>query len=163
MSLTGSRSRVLTGITIGIVVLVLDQIAKWQILRLFDGTSGSGLAVTPFFNLVLTFNHGVTFGMFNGAGARSMNTIIFSLVASAIVVGLLFWLRQARSIFIIGAIGLIIGGAIGNMTDRIRLGGVVDFLDFHWRDHHYWAFNVADSAICIGVALLLIDSFRKQT
>ncbi len=116
------------------------------------------MRVTPFFNLVLTYNRGMSFGLFNTAGSGGgVNALVFSLVAAAIVAGLAWWLSRVRSPFLAVAIGLIIGGAVGNVADRVRLGAVVDFLDFHVGSWHWPAFNLADSAICIGVAAMLLD------
>ena len=111
--------------------------------------------ITSFFNIVLIYNRGMSFGLFNGAGG--LNALLFSLVAAAIVTVLIYWLSRVESPLLAVAIGLIIGGAIGNVIDRIRLGAVVDFLDFHAGSWHWPAFNVADSAICIGVAVMLLD------
>jgi signal peptidase II len=93
--------------------------------------------------------------LFNGGAG--LNALVFSLAAAAIVAVLLYWLSRVVSPFLAVAIGLIIGGAIGNVIDRLRLGAVVDFLDFHVGYLHWPAFNLADSAICIGVAAMLLD------
>jgi signal peptidase II len=82
---------------------------------------------------------------------------LFSLLAAAIVAVLVFWLSRVESPFLAVAIGLVIGGAIGNVIDRIRFGAVVDFLDFYIGSWHWPAFNIADSAICVGVAAMLLD------
>jgi signal peptidase II len=111
--------------------------------------------ITSFFNIVLIHNRGMSFGLFNYGGG--LNALLFSLVAAAIVTVLIYWLSRVDSSLLAVAIGLIIGGAIGNVIDRIRLGAVVDFLDFHVGSWHWPAFNVADSAICIGVAVMLLD------
>jgi signal peptidase II len=103
----------------------------------------------------LTYNRGISFGLFNGG--TGLNALVFSLAATAIIGMLVFWLSRVTSPFLAVAIGLIIGGAIGNVIDRIRLGAVVDFLDFHLGSLHWPAFNIADSAICIGVAAMLLD------
>jgi signal peptidase II len=96
----------------------------------------------------------------NEGGA--LNALVLSVVAVAIVVVLLFWLSRVVSPLLAVAIGLIIGGAIGNIIDRIRLGAVVDFLDFHIGSWHWPAFNLADSAICIGVAAMLLDGLLRR-
>lgn len=102
-----------------------------------------------------TYNRGISFGLFNdGAG---LNALVFSLAAAAIIALLLFWLSRAASPLLAVAIGLIIGGAVGNVIDRLRLGAVVDFLDFHVGSLHWPSFNLADSAICIGVAAMLLE------
>jgi signal peptidase II len=113
--------------------------------------------VAPVFDLVLAFNRGVSFGLFNAAGGGRSEALLFSLVAAAIVVGLVWWLARAASLLLVVAIGLIIGGAVGNVLDRARLGAVVDFLDFHVGSWHWPAFNLADSAICVGVAAMLLE------
>jgi signal peptidase II len=91
-----------------------------------------------------------------GSGAAA-DALLFSLAAALIVAGLVYWLRRVTSALLAVAIGLIIGGAVGNVVDRIRLGAVVDFLDFHIGSWHWPAFNLADSAICVGVAAMLLD------
>ena len=146
------------GLVVAAIVAVLDQLGKAAILGFFAGHGFGGVRVTPFFNLVLTYNRGMSFGLFNTAGTGGgVNALVFSLVAAAIVAGLAWWLSRVRSRFLAVAIGLIIGGAVGNVADRVRLGAVVDFLDFHVGSWHWPAFNLADSAICIGVAAMLLD------
>jgi len=144
------------GLAVAIAVAVLDQLSKAAILGFFAGRApGAHEQVTPFFNIVLIYNRGMSFGLFNGGGG--LNALLFSLVAAAIVTALIYWLSRVESPLLAIAIGLIIGGAIGNVVDRIRLGAVVDFLDFHIGSWHWPAFNVADSAISIGVAVMLVD------
>ncbi len=135
-------------------VLVADQLSKLWILGRFAAV-GDFVQVTDFFNIVLVANRGVSFGLFNDGAA--VNAIIFSLLAAAIVVALVVWLLRASGRVLPAAIGLVIGGAVGNVIDRLRLGAVVDFLDFHLDAWHWPAFNVADAAICIGVAVMIID------
>ena len=144
------------GLAAAIAVVVLDQLSKAAVRGYFAGhVAGEHEQVTPFFNIVLIYNRGMSFGLFNGAGG--LNALLFSLVAAAIVTVLIYWLSRVESPLLAVAIGLIIGGAIGNVIDRIRLGAVVDFLDFHIGSWHWPAFNVADSAICVGVAVMLLD------
>jgi signal peptidase II len=144
------------GIGTAIVVAILDQVSKAAVLAFFAGNGfGDRESVTSFFNLALTYNRGISFGLFNGGAG--LNALVFSLAATAIVAVLLYWLSRVASPFLAVAIGLIIGGAIGNVVDRVRLGAVVDFLDFHFGYLHWPAFNLADSAICIGVAAMLLD------
>lgn len=145
------------GLATALAVAVLDQLSKAAVLAHFAGRGFDADRVTPFFNLVLTLNRGMSFGLFNTGGGAT-GAVLFSLVAAVIVAGLVFWLRRVRSPLLAVAIGLIIGGAVGNVTDRIRHGAVVDFLDFHIGYWHWPAFNLADSAICLGVAVMLFDS-----
>jgi signal peptidase II len=153
------RTTMTLGFGVAAVVVVLDQLSKALILAvLADAGLNQPIGVGPVFNLILTFNRGVSFGLFNAAGSGGrVEALVFSLVAGAIVVGLVWWLARAASLLLAVAIGLIIGGAVGNVVDRLRLGAVVDFLDFHIGSWHWPAFNVADSAICIGVAAMLFD------
>jgi len=146
------------GIGVAAIVVVLDQVSKAAVLAHFADSAVAAERVTPFFNLVLTYNRGMSFGLFNtGAAGGGPNAVLFSLAAAAIVAGLVYWLSRATSPLLAVAIGLIIGGAIGNVVDRIRHGAVIDFLDFHIGAWHWPAFNVADSAICVGVAAMLLD------
>jgi signal peptidase II len=144
------------GLAVAITVVALDQLSKAAVRGYFAGrAAGEHENITSFFNIDLIYNRGMSFGLFNGAGGLS--ALLFSLVAAAIVTVLIYWLSRVESPLLAVAIGLIIGGAIGNVIDRIRLGAVVDFLDFHAGSWHWPAFNVADSAICIGVAAMLLD------
>jgi signal peptidase II len=144
------------GLVTAVLVAALDQLSKAAILAYFARRAlGEHEVVTSFFNLTLTYNRGISFGLFNGGAG--LNALVFSLAAAAIVALLVLWLNRVESPFLAVAIGLIVGGAAGNVIDRIRLGAVVDFLDFHAGSLHWPAFNVADSAICIGVAAILLD------
>ncbi|MCG8546043.1 MAG: signal peptidase II [Alphaproteobacteria bacterium] len=157
------------GLGLAAVIVVLDQLTKaWVVSALDSPGCGEGAEnfyrgtkVTDFFNIVVVCNRGISFGLFNEASA--WGPIILIGIAVAISVFLVFWLRQAQIQLVAAAIGLILGGAIGNVIDRIRYGAVVDFLDFHAYGFHWPAFNVADSAITVGVALVLIDAlFEKR-
>ena len=143
------------GLATAIGVAILDQLSKAAVRGYFAGHASGQESVTSFFNIVLIHNRGISFGLFNGG--RGLNALLFSLVAAAIVTVLIYWLRRVESSLLAVAIGLTIGGAIGNVIDRLRLGAVVDFLDFHVGLWHWPAFNVADSAICVGVAVMLLD------
>ncbi len=155
-----ARGRMLArGLAVAAIVAILDQLSKAAILRHFAGNGFGRERLASFFNLVLVYNRGVSFGMFNGgAGSGAgLDALLFSLAAAAIVIGLVYWLNRVSNPLLAVAIGLIIGGAAGNVADRIRLGAVVDFLDFHIGSWHWPAFNLADSAICVGVAAMLLD------
>lgn len=149
------------GLIIALFVIVADQATKAWILTFFSERGGEPVAVVaPFFNLVLTGNRGMSFGLFNTNAA--MNTAVFTVLAAVIVIALLVWLRRAHNPVIRLALGMIIGGAIGNVIDRLMRGAVVDFLDFHIGNWHWYAFNVADAAICLGVIALLLDGLLAR-
>jgi signal peptidase II len=149
------------GLTIALAVIAVDQASKTWIVGFFSERDGEPVAVlTPFFNLVLTGNRGMSFGLFNTNAA--MNTAVFTVLAVAIVIALLVWLRRAHNPLIRVALGMIIGGAVGNVLDRLIRGAVVDFLDFHLGTWHWYAFNVADAAICLGVVALLLDGLLAR-
>ena len=149
------------GLAAALLVVVLDQASKAWILGFFSERSGEPVAVlTSFFNLVLTGNRGMSFGLFNTNAA--LNTAVFTVLAAVIVIALAVWLRRAHNPVIRVALGMIIGGAIGNVIDRLMRGAVVDFLDFHIGTWHWYAFNIADAAICLGVIALLLDGLLAR-
>src|SRR3990172_5083019 len=140
---------------LAIFVLVADQLSKlWAVRVLPHGE----IALAPFFNFALAYNTGAAFGFLSGASGWQN----FFFVAIAIVVGtvIVVMLRRLKpdDTQVAVALWLILGGAIGNLADRLRFGHVVDFLDFHLGGWHFWTFNIADSAITIGAILLILDS-----
>jgi len=136
--------------------LVVDQLTKQLLLGYLTGAGGVVSVVDGFFRLVIVWNRGVSFGLLGGD--RPLPSWILSGVAVAVCIGLFVWLRRTDRALTGWGIGLVMGGAIGNVIDRARWGAVFDFADFHVRQCHWPAFNVADSAIVIGVGLMLIDS-----
>lgn len=143
-----------------ILIVVVDQLTKaWVLDGLGLRFEGQSIAVlAPIFHITLVHNEGVSFGLFGDGSARWMLSV-FS-VAVAGVLG--WWALRAERRLLITAIGLIMGGAIGNVIDRIRFGWVVDFLDFSGTGVFPWVFNVADSAITVGVVLLILDSILSE-
>jgi signal peptidase II len=152
------------GLAVAALAALLDQASKLWVLRYFGepGCANHLVPVTSFFDFVLTCNRGISFGFFNQPGQPGLGFLIFAVFATAVVVALAVWLYRVRSAFLAIAIGLIIGGAIGNVIDRLRLGGVVDFLYFHAGAWYWPAFNFADSAICLGVAAMLLDGLLSR-
>ncbi len=155
----GTRSPFLLGAALTVAVIVADQLVKWWILAAVMNPP-QPIALTPFFNIVLVMNRGVSFGMFGGAPGW----VPWALSAFAVLIAaaLLIWMRVAKGAMLVAALGLVAGGALGNVIDRLRFGAVVDFLDFHVGAWHWPAFNVADAAISIGVLLLILDSFKSD-
>jgi len=146
------------GLSVGAIVVVLDQLTKWLIRDVVLGTGpGRDIEVTGFFNIVEVWNRGVSFGLF--ASDSPWTPYLLSALAIAISIVLIVWLRKAETTFLALALGFVIGGAIGNVFDRFIWGRVYDFLDFHAAGYHWPAFNVADAAISVGVALILLDGF----
>lgn len=144
-------------LALAMLVVLLDQVSKAWILANFRLMEG--LVVTPFFNLVLVFNAGAAFSFLAGAGGwQKWFFVALALGISAWLLNLLRHHAQER--LLPTALSLIVGGAIGNVIDRLRFDAVVDFLDFHLAGYHWPAFNVADSAIFIGVALMLWHQFH---
>ena len=137
---------------LAVLALALDQLSKWWIIAVVMQPPRR-LEVAPFFDLVLARNRGVSFSMLRLD--TSWGPLLLSLFALGVVVGLLVWQWRARSVLVSAAVGLIAGGALGNVADRIHSAAVTDFLDFHLGAYHWPAFNLADSAITVGVALLL--------
>jgi signal peptidase II len=141
------------------LVIALDQASKAWIMAIFR--LGESLAVTAFFDLVFVFNPGAAFSFLRDAGGwQRWFFLVLALAVAAWIVVMLR--RHAAEKSLAFALSLVLGGAIGNVIDRIRLGAVVDFLDFHVGGYHWPAFNVADSAISVGVALLLWQQLRGK-
>jgi signal peptidase II len=141
------------------VVVVLDLYTKHLIQGAF--MYGDSLTINSFFDLVRYHNEGAAFSFLAKAGG--WQKWFFSIISIVAIVVMTYLIKKhhAEKLFCLG-LALVIGGAAGNLYDRFTLGYVVDFLSFHYQNHYWPAFNVADSAICVGVGLLLLDSFKKQ-
>ena len=140
----------LAGPVAAVGVLAADQLSKAAAVRELSGAGP--VDVLPILNLVLTHNTGVSFGLLGGGAVPPW---ILAGVAGAVTLGVLVWMLRTRSPLERLALGLVAGGALGNIADRIARGAVVDFLDFHAWGWHWPAFNLADSAIVLGVCMLL--------
>jgi len=165
------------GLIIAVVALALDQISKWWIRELLSVPPGR-YSVTSFFDIVYAWNRGIAFSMFRSDSAAA--PWIMAAVALAIVIGLGFWLSRMPHRWPAVALGLVIGGALGNVLDRIRFRAVFDFLWFHGEAYpgfcqgldavglgsfqcQWPAFNLADTGVCVGVAMLVLDGlFRRE-
>jgi len=150
-----------SGVTAALVTLVLDQASKLWLLYVFDIGHRGTVKVTPFFDLVLAWNIGISFGWFQNDGQIAQ--IALMLVKAVAVIALAIWMARSRTVLATVALGLIIGGAIGNAIDRFAYGAVIDFALFHVQiggnTFNWYVFNLADVAIVAGVAALLYDSF----
>jgi signal peptidase II len=161
MSLRGYRLL----LAVSALVTGIDQFTKWLVVRSFHLHEALPL-VPNFFDLVYVRNKGAAFGILADTRFRVPFLLTTTLIA---VVFLIWFYRQYRPDQVLGrsSVSLVLGGAVGNLIDRLRLGEVIDFLDVHWYQYHWPAFNIADSAICVGVGMLLLaqwrDSRRRKT
>ena len=148
------------GLALAAFSLFADQLFKFWMLRIIDIASSQPIVVTPFFSLVLAWNQGVSYGWFAQSGDLGRLILIaVSLVASVL---LWVWLARTPSPLSAAGLGLIIGGAIGNVIDRVNYGAVADFFLFHAFGFSWYIFNIADVAIVAGVLALLYDSLREN-
>jgi signal peptidase II len=149
------------GVIAALAVIALDQASKLWLLRVFDIVHRGAVKVTPFFDLVLAWNTGISYGWFQNEDAVGQ-TILLAVKAVAVIV-LAIWMARSRSRLATFSLGLIIGGAIGNGIDSLAYGAVVDFALFHvqigGKPFNWYVFNLADVAIVAGVVGLLYDSF----
>lgn len=153
--------RKMSYLLISLAVLVLDQWTKWLVeLHLPHHTAHP--LIPGFLNLTHVRNTGVAFGLFaTDHGGGSLMLVLLGLGALT-AVGAYFWFTPSRDRILLTALALVVGGAIGNLIDRISSGAVTDFIDVYVGNHHWPSFNVADSAISIGIVLMAIDSFRPR-
>ncbi len=139
-----------------LVVLLLDQASKWWVLESLNLDQRGSLPVLPVFDLTFVWNQGISLGLFQ-QGTAAGRLLLIALTA-LVTVYLGIWLMRVGERRPALALGLIIGGALGNLVDRIRFGAVADFLHFHALGHSFYIFNLADAAISLGVALLVLDA-----
>lgn len=148
------------GILLASIIVIIDQLSKSIMVNEYPFIK---IEVTNFFNLALVYNKGISFGLLNNI---KYSNYIFCLISSLIVCFLIKWFKDSNQKYESIGLSLVIGGAIGNIIDRLIYPGVVDFLEVHWQNHYWPSFNIADSAICLGVCILLISSIYcrpKQT
>jgi len=151
------RERAL-GFGVAAIVFVLEQITKWIVLGPLDLRNTQSVEILPIFRLNYTENHGISLGLLQ-ASSDAMRWVLV-LVTAAIAVGVAVWIGREKKRFDQVALGMVLGGALGNILDRVRHGYVVDFADLHFGDFRpFFIFNVADAAISIGVAILLLRAF----
>jgi signal peptidase II len=144
---------------ISLAVIVLDQLTKAVVAREF--ALHESVEITSFFNMVLVYNRGAAFSFLSDAGGWQRGLFIAIAIAASVWIA---WLlrRHADETLFCFALSLVLGGAIGNVIDRVRLGAVLDFLDFHAFGYHWPAFNVADIAISSGAVLLVWDALKPK-
>ena len=152
--------RMRQGLLAALAVLLADQLSKCWILDAFHLPERGSVKVLPALSLTMVWNPGVTFGLLHQDAAPGV--WILAGVALAVVVALGVWLRRAETALVALALGCILGGAVGNVIDRVRFGAVVDFIHAHAWGWSWYVFNVADAAIVCGVAALLLDGVRPK-
>jgi signal peptidase II len=158
MPSSSNNNSLLPWLGISLIVLLLDQLSKITILKLFH--YGESRPVTGFFNLVLVYNKGAAFSFL--AAESGWQRHLFTAIGIAAAIYIIYLLRKhAGQRMFCWALALILGGAVGNVIDRILYGHVIDFLDVFIGNWHWPAFNIADSAICVGAVLFVLDELRR--
>ena len=147
----------LRGFLIAISVFIADQALKYYVLFGLNQLEVKVSKVTSFFNLALAWNTGISFSLLDGGAETRWLLTAGMLIITAVLIVWFFRTKEALPRF---ALPLVVGGAHGNVADRVQYGAVADFLDFHYAGYHWYTFNIADMAIVGGAALLLLDSFR---
>ena len=151
------------GLGCAAIVIAIDQLSKWLILTEVMNPPRV-IEITGFLNLVLVSNKGVSFGLFSSDAVWAQPAL--ASFAALVSILLVFWMRQAQHCFSAIFLGLVVGGALGNAIDRLLHEAVVDFLDFHVAGYHWPVFNIADSAITVGVIFIIAEGLfagRKKT
>lgn len=142
---------------IAVLILLIDQFTKFWVVRFLQQTHNHMYYVNQFFNLILVYNHGVSFGFLS---TLYIPPYYFALLSMIIICMMCIWyMAQERQLYITLAIAMIVGGALSNVVDRFTFNAVVDFLDLHISHHHYPAFNIADMAVVTGIVLFVVNDF----
>lgn len=148
------------GFILAAIVLILDQISKYWVLEVIHLPEIGGIDVWPFFRLTFVGNIGVSMGMLQANS--DLSRWLLTAATAGIAVAVALWLRKEKHPVDVTALGLVLGGALGNIIDRARFGYVVDFLHFFWGEYSFWVFNLADAAITLGVMLLLVRAVAAK-
>ncbi len=144
------------GLSLAAITAIADQGHKWWMLKVFDIEAKGSVAVAPFLDLVMVWNRGISYGLFQQGS--TWGQVILACFALAAVIGLTIWLARMTTFIGAAGAGLVMGGAVGNAIDRLVHGAVADFFSFHAWDYYWYVFNIADAAIVAGVVGLLYDS-----
>jgi signal peptidase II len=153
-----SNCRFFMGIGLATVIFLLDQLSKWVVLNQVMVPPHT-LSITSFLNIVLAWNRGVSFGLLSSGNPYA--PWILAMVAFVFTTVLIVWIWKAETKLTALALGFVLGGAVGNLSDRLRFGAVTDFLDFHAYGYHWYTFNIADAAIVGGAALILFEYMKE--
>ena len=148
------------GALVAVVTFVADQVSKLGLLFGFELPMREPIALTPFLNLIVVWNRGISYGLFQqGTEIGRWGLVVVSIVGT-VAIG--WWLRSAKTRLLAAALGLLAGGALGNAVDRAAYGAVFDFAQLHWGDWSWYVFNIADVAIVAGVVGLLYDGLVES-
>lgn len=158
-TLTQKKTRLTPFFLLSLLLILLDQASKLAIEARFS--IQEFIPITSFFNIGLVYNPGAAFSFLANHSGWQRWLFTFLSIAASIFIIIQMHQNRIKSRYCVG-LAFILGGAIGNLIDRVRIGKVVDFLDFHWLGHHWPAFNIADSAILIGVTIVLLDEFVRK-
>jgi signal peptidase II len=148
------------GYSIAAAVFVTDQLVKYWVTHILDLRSVGTIEILPVFNLTWVQNTGVSTGLLRADSDTMRWVLVAATLAIAAAVGV--WIVRETNRWDVAALGLVLGGALGNIVDRARFGYVVDFLHVFWQDHHFYVFNVADAAISVGVIVLLVRALWSR-
>ncbi|RMD88298.1 MAG: signal peptidase II [Alphaproteobacteria bacterium] len=149
------------GWAVALLVLLADQASKWWVLEMLRLEEGESIVLLPVFNLTFVWNQGISLGLLQQETA--LGRLVLIALTGLVTIYLVVWLMRSGRRLTAIALGLIIGGALGNLVDRIRFGAVADFLHFHAFGHSFYIFNLADAAISVGVAVLILDAVLGPT
>jgi signal peptidase II len=147
------------GLGLAGLIFFLDQLSKWVVLNHFM-VPPQTFRVTSFLNIILAWNRGISFGLLSTQ--HFYGPLILAGVAITFAVLITLWICRAETKLLALAFGMVLGGAVGNLVDRVRFGAVTDFLDFHGYGYHWYTFNIADSAIVLGVALVVLEYLKEM-
>jgi signal peptidase II len=144
-----------SGLAVAILALAADQAHKYWMIEIYRIAERGRVEITPFFDLVMIWNHGISYGLLQqGSASGRLLLMVFAVVAVAV---LFLWMSHSASRLVAVSLGFIIGGALGNITDRLMHGAVADFFSFHYAGWYWYVFNIADVAITAGVIGLILD------
>lgn len=144
------------GFLLALGVFLADRLSKWWIVEVFDLPARGDVALLPFLDLTMVWNQGMSMGLFQADGDAGRYALI--ALTGAVAIGLAVWMWFARERLLVLGLGLVVGGAVGNIWDRVAYGAVADFIHLHALGYSFYVFNLADSAISVGIALLLWDA-----
>ena len=149
-----------TGFVVAVAVLMIDQGYKWWMLNIYQIGARGVVTITPFFDITLIWNKGVSYGLFQQN--TDMGRYILIAITLCISGILMVWLIRAQGYLMAVAMGLVLGGAMGNIIDRVYYGAVADFFSFHYGGYNWYVFNLADVWVVAGAAMLIYDSFTNN-